>query len=352
MPDRVSIRDLAKIAGVSRATVSLALRGSHEVAPQTREKIQALAKEYNYRSHPAVNTLMQQVRAGRRIHDEEIIAFVRSGSNPDETAPGPLEILAGARDEAHRLGYRIELFWAGYCASQSEQLARVLYHRGIRGLIWGPMPYPHPPILFPWQHFVPIACTSSTDVPNLPIVSIHHPKGMALLLEELAGRGARRIGVLLQYMEDQRQDYGWVSGTDLYRHRGGQAHITLLLLREPLVEKQIRAWAKNNRLDALVLSHELYAETHFLNKELARASLDIPSTELGKAAGLYQDMVRLGQHAVRSLSIRLVNGILGLPENPFSVVTQASFKDGDSLRLLAEAAGRKPRLTGRKSLRT
>ncbi len=337
MPDRVSIRDLAKLAGVSIATVSLALRDSHEVAPATREKILSLAREYNYRSHPAVNTLMQQVRSGRRIHDEEVVAFVRTGTDETETAPGPLELLAGTREEAHRLGYRVEVFWGGPSGAKSEQLARVLYHRGIRGVIWAPMPYPHPPIVFPWEHFVPLACTSSTDVRNLPIVCIHHAKGMALMLEELTARGAKRIGVVVGYEEDLRQDYGWVTGIDLYRHRGGTTEVTPLILKGLPVEKRIRSWLKKNRLDTLVLTEGLYDQFHFLEGEVARASLDIPSPRLGKVGGLYQDMRRIGQQAVRSLSVRLSNSILGLPEHSFSLVTQATFQDGESLRLLKKA---------------
>ena len=340
MPDRISIRDLAKLAGVSVATVSLALRDSHEVAPATREKIQNLARQYNYRSHPAVNTLMQQVRSGRRIHDEEVVAFVRTGTDASETAPGPLELLAGTREEAHRLGYRVEVFWGGPSGANLDQLARVLYHRGIRGVIWAPMPYPHPPIVFPWEHFVPLACTSSTDVPNLPIVCIHHAKGMALMLEELTARGAKRIGVVVGCEEDYRQDYGWITGIDLYRHRGGKTSVTPLILQGPPQEKAIRAWLRKQRLDALVLTEGLYDQFHFLEGEIARASLDIPTLRLGKVGGIYQDMHRIGQQAIRSLSMRLANGILGLPDHSFSLVTQAVFRDGDSLRLLPKAVRR------------
>ena len=333
MPDRVSIRDLAKLAGVSRTTVSLALRGSHEVSPATRKKIQDLASKHDYRSHPAVNALMQQVGRGVRVHDEEIIAFIRSGSDPDERAAGPLELLAGACDEAHRLGYRIEVFWAGYKGAHARSLGRVLYNRGIRGVIWSPMPYPHPPIVFPWEHFAPIACTLSAAVTRLPTVSIHHSKGMALVLEELTRRGAARIGFLSEQIEDSRQDFGWLSGVDIYRHRGGKSDVFPLLPPDLLDEKAFRSWTKCLRLDALVLTQNYFDHTAPWAGGIPRVSLDIPTKDLGRVAGLYQDTSQLGRHAVRSLAIRLANGILGLPEQPFSVVSQASFVAGKTLKL-------------------
>lgn len=334
MADRISIRDLAKIAGVSRTAVSLALRDSSEISPAVRERIKALARQYDYRSHPAVNLLMQQVRSGRRIHDEEVIAYITCGRDNNENALGPKEILAAAHQEAHRMGYKIEIFWAGYMASQSIKLARILYNRGIRGVLWGPMPYPHPPIAFPWQKFVPLACTPSVGVPNLPTVSIHHPKGMALTLEELHKRGARNIGVLLHELDDPRHDFGWQIGTDLYRYRGGTAQISIYISKQNLRENLVRNWIKKNHLDALVLSPDTYMETSFMDGKIARAVLDVPKSELGRIGGLYQDMSRIGRHAVRFLSLRLANGNVGLPEYPYSVVVQASFVDGESLSLL------------------
>jgi len=334
MPDRVSIRDLAKLAGVSRTTVSLALRGSHEVSEATRRRILEIAQKHDYRSHPAVNALMQQVGRGLRVHDEEVIAFIRSGSDPDERAFGPLEMLAGASDEGHRLGYRVEVFWAGYRAVNSEPLGRVLYNRGIRGAIWAAMPYPHPPISFPWEHFVPVACTLSTDVPRLPTVGINHAKGMALVIEELGKRGAERIGFIGGAHEDSRQDFGWATGVDLYRRRGGRARIQVLQPEDYPSEKTICSWIERHRLSALIVTQDYYARTGYLDGRIARVSLDVPTKELGKIAGLHQNSNQIGRHAIRSLAIRLANGILGLPDFPFSVVAQASFRDGDSLRPL------------------
>ncbi len=333
MADRISIRDLAKIAGVSRTTVSLALRDSHEISFAVRERVKRLAQEHGYRSHPGVNALMQQVGRGRRVHDEEVIAYIRSGSNPEELAPGPLAIEEGAREEAFRMGYRLEVFWAGYRAEHSVRLARTLYHRGIRGVIWSPMPHPHPPIEFPWEHFVPISCTSSTEVPRLPVVSIHHAKGMALLLDELFRRDFRRIGVMLSRDEDRRQDFGWTLGVDLFRHRGGNGKPVMLVVQSEPTEKSTMVWVKTHKLDALVTTPSLFQEMMFLSGRLALASLDVAQGELGKIGGLYQDMQGIGRHAVRSMSLRLANGVLGLPEQNFSVVTASSFVDGESLHV-------------------
>ena len=49
---RTSLKDLAGQLGVSIATVSRALRNSHEVGEEMTQKVKSLAKELNYRPNP------------------------------------------------------------------------------------------------------------------------------------------------------------------------------------------------------------------------------------------------------------------------------------------------------------
>lgn len=57
---RTSLKDLADILGVSIATVSRALRNSHEVGPEMRQKVKELAKELNYRPNPFAQSLRKE----------------------------------------------------------------------------------------------------------------------------------------------------------------------------------------------------------------------------------------------------------------------------------------------------
>jgi len=57
---RTSLKDLAAQLGVSIATVSRALRDSHEVSEAMREKIRELAKQQNYRPNPFAQSLRKE----------------------------------------------------------------------------------------------------------------------------------------------------------------------------------------------------------------------------------------------------------------------------------------------------
>lgn len=57
---RTSLKEMAEQLGVSIATVSRALRNSHEVGEEMRARVQELAKKLNYRPNPFAQSLRQQ----------------------------------------------------------------------------------------------------------------------------------------------------------------------------------------------------------------------------------------------------------------------------------------------------
>ena len=54
---KLQMSDIAKLAGVSTATVSRALHGSQAIRPETRERIQALAQAHQYTVHAGAKNL-------------------------------------------------------------------------------------------------------------------------------------------------------------------------------------------------------------------------------------------------------------------------------------------------------
>lgn len=92
---RVSLKDLAKQLGVSTATVSRALRGSHEVGKDVREKVQALAKALNYRPNPFAQSL--------RSEAPKVIGVVL----PDLVTHYYSAVLDGIEDYASKEGYSV-----------------------------------------------------------------------------------------------------------------------------------------------------------------------------------------------------------------------------------------------------
>ena len=58
--DHINIKEFARKLNVSVSTVSKAFREGYDINPQTRERILAAAKEYNYQPNPAATSLRTQ----------------------------------------------------------------------------------------------------------------------------------------------------------------------------------------------------------------------------------------------------------------------------------------------------
>jgi LacI family transcriptional regulator len=101
---RVTIRQLAKLSGVSIGTVSRALNGYTDVRPETRERIVRLARELDYTPAAAARSLKTQ-----RSH--VIGVFLETGEgHPDLQHPFFHEVLVGLKNTIGAGGYDLLLF--------------------------------------------------------------------------------------------------------------------------------------------------------------------------------------------------------------------------------------------------
>src|ERR671937_973840 len=102
--ERVTIRELARISGVSIGTVSRALNGYADVSPETRERVMRLARELDYTPAAAARSLKTQ-----RSH--VIGVFLETGEgHPDLQHPFFHEVLVGLKKTIGQAGYDLLLF--------------------------------------------------------------------------------------------------------------------------------------------------------------------------------------------------------------------------------------------------
>ncbi len=99
-----TMADLARLSGVSKITVSRALGDSPLVAPDTRERIQALAHEHGYK----LNISARNLRL-RRSHTVAVIVEMKPSIDRTMFDPYPLVLLGGISQELTAAGYSILL---------------------------------------------------------------------------------------------------------------------------------------------------------------------------------------------------------------------------------------------------
>lgn len=95
-----TIEDIARLANVSKSTVSRALNNSSLINPETRERIQEIARAHNFRLNaPARNLSMRQ------SHTLGFVSYACSGKNFSTEDLFGLELLGGISDGLRPLGY-------------------------------------------------------------------------------------------------------------------------------------------------------------------------------------------------------------------------------------------------------
>lgn len=125
----VTMADLARIAGVSKITVSRALGDSPLVNPQTRERIQILAREHGYK----LNVSARNLRL-RRSYTVAVIVEMKPSSDRTMLDPYPLTLLGGISQELTAAGYSVLLTTRQGATAAAVQAADglILLGQGVR----------------------------------------------------------------------------------------------------------------------------------------------------------------------------------------------------------------------------
>ena len=99
-----TMADLARLAGLSKITVSRALADSPLVNPETRDRIRELAREHGYK----LNISARNLRL-RRSHTVAVIVEMKPSTDRTMFDPYPLGLLGGISQELTAAGYSVLL---------------------------------------------------------------------------------------------------------------------------------------------------------------------------------------------------------------------------------------------------
>lgn len=249
-PSRVGIRDVAKAAGVSIMTVSLALRNHPKISAATRERVRRLAKEIGYRPDPELSRLMTRLH-GRKTSGLAPMAIVdvspsRSTAGKDYSA----RVREGAAKRARELGYIDTSFHLADYDGDLRRLLSVIRHRGIEGvLLLPPVASVELDPALDWSGLSVIAATYAITPARFHRVVPNHFIDMCLLIELLEKRGFKRIGAVLQDNFEARTHYQFTGAFSLRGHAG-----RILRVPDPqnLRPESIASWLKDAQPDALI----------------------------------------------------------------------------------------------------
>lgn len=123
MPQRPSIKDIARIAGVSPSTVSRALANSPRISFATQERIQAIAQELDYTPSLAARSLV--------LGSSPIIGVI----SPTLSDPYIAAVMKGVEEASHEAGYQRLVASTQGDAVREVAMVRLLLGHQVGGLI-------------------------------------------------------------------------------------------------------------------------------------------------------------------------------------------------------------------------
>lgn len=184
-----TIKDVARLAGVSYQTVSNVINGEARVTEETRSRVQAAIAELGYQPHAAARTL----RSGR----SRILGLMI----PDAQNPHFWDTVSGAEDEALLNGYNLLLATASMDRDREKQVFEALTQQNLDGVI-PLLTYPEnlvEDLMELRRRKIPVALSASgAFMPELDIdvVQMHFEDAAQELMDHLLDLGHRRIAVI------------------------------------------------------------------------------------------------------------------------------------------------------------
>ena len=338
-----TLRTLARSLGLSRTTVSDALRGSPRVNPATVERVRAAAKAAGYERNPLTGAVMSLLRRSRGQQFRGVLAALEmvQDNRPAHAIRYNESLLSGITERANVLGFKVERFEIGAHGVRLNRLDTILHTRGIQALVILPASgFPDLSSLS-WQRYTAVYLDYFIDHPPLHCVCSDHYRSMIGLLQELHARGYRRPGLFMDIQLDERLQFRWEGAfLALQKYLPQTTAIPALRLRD-VTRTDFEAWFKKHDPD-VVLGHfpEAMAwmkacgaripKTHSfvclnsLRTEETCASLDLQTPQLGARAA---ELV-IGQ---------LLHNEFGIPEQPSLTTIPARLNEGATLRPRATA---------------
>lgn len=351
MPKTVTMQHVADAAGVSRMSVSLALRHSRSISPTTRARIEAVAKRLGYRPNPLVSTLMAARSGGKDGSASYPLAILdlSTGAGWPDKALFSQKMFKGICDRSGALGFSAQVFRPPRPGAEGmAALHRIFYTRNIRGIIVAPVGAHFQIPNFPWKQYCCVSLGYSLIEPPMHAVASKQYGNALLLYQHLHECGYRRPGIVTSEAFEIRTRYHASAALHTHcRTHPEVVEIPTLHLDPPGSTKGLKSWLRSYRPDVLISGSDL-------SLMIRNLGMDIPGDigfailntltadhEKPEISGLDILPWHIGASAVELVVAHLHRNDFGLPECPSVVMVSGRFYQGKTTRQLKKKTRRK-----------
>ena len=344
---RVPLRLIAEKAGVSRMTVSLALRASPAISKETGSRVQEIALQLGYRPDPVVSDLMANLRLATRSQNAISIAAItcqREWLSPRDFAK-QAATLAGAKAKAASLGYHVEEFRLGLDGMSPRRIGQIMQARNMEGAL-----------LFPGRaaretlarlDADAFACVAlgeagiSSGISQIDLDRCHAAMEAATQVRAL---GYRAPGLLITKEGDQSSTNRTLAGFLADQHLLGEGGSPRVLIQSRLDYGEFARWMRQQRPDAILHATEAPLLTSCLAALGLRVPHDVGLVSLERTpldeneSGIELHAGSLGAAAIELVAAAWANRERGKPTRPINVSLRGEWVPGSTTRSVSAEA--------------
>jgi DNA-binding LacI/PurR family transcriptional regulator len=340
---KVSMLDVARETGVSKNTVSLALRNDPQIPLHTRQLVQKAAAKLGYCKNPTVSHLMAQLRAGASTAHKATLALLNANESEGALLSHPTipTYVEGCRRRAAAQGYSLDEFWLHDPRMNGERLNEILRARGIRGVVvTGLMNTNQLPASFlpTWRRFPCVVTGVRTREPALSFACADHHILAMRAFENALRLGYRRPALVLDRVIDELVDGRFSAGVLIAQQKLPASRRTRPFHAVNEARKNFalfRRWFEKEKPDVLLtLYHDAKKWVEGLG---LRVPQDIGLVQL-EWRGNHPDWAGMNQHndIVGEAAVEMVIGMIhgneaGIPLFPRATLIGSTWVDGGTV---------------------
>lgn len=252
---RVTLQDVAKHAGVSRATASLVVRNSPSISDVTKEKVHQSIRELGY--------VYDRIAANLRSQSSSTIGIIIT----DVANTFYSELLIGVHQELEKHGYTVLLGTTFDSVSKQEQLISTMLEHRVGGLILCPVSKSGKETIDRIKGLdIPIVL-AVRELSGLTrdYVGIDYKSGAQMAVEHLLKKGHKRIAFIGGRSESSTWKYRMEGYQTAFKERDIAIDESLILPSSPTQEggmeavREILNFPKSDRPTAIFCFSDLVA---------------------------------------------------------------------------------------------
>ena len=320
--NRVTIKEVAKIAGVSTQTVSRVLNNRPDVSDHTRRRIQQIIDDVGY----SPNVYARNLSRGR----SNTIGVIGFGLNYF----GTQNVLSGIEKEANNLDYTLSLRLIDrFNPTRVNEIIYNLESERVEGLIWA---VPGGISSSDWllEKFsnihIPVVYINKEQVGNEFIAALDNHLGGRMATQHLVDQGYQRIGIITgpqNWWETQERLAGWLEVVENqgyqdfdslivegdWKPTSGEIGLVTLLKQEPTVDA---VFVSNDQMALGVLR-----AARQLGIKVPQQLGVIGFDDIPEAAFFYPPLstIRQEPNALGSKAIEIINTLMQASQNDIEI---------------------------------